>query len=444
MAYSRALMRPADPASRIRLKDDEEKVAEMLDNAPFRMARKKSVAPLDQALGVDRLPFRMTVDMMLFVARKAINGASYKDVQDTLREDFGASVSADTIRLVTNYVGALVLKWDQARADECEGFVRAGGLPSPRRTRGGTLYLETDGAFVRTRCLDGNGSPWRENKLGMAFSSNDIHFYRKDNGESAHSITRREYIGWLGGVEDYKWHFLAMALRNGYGEHEETVLLSDGARWIRNMRSELFPDAHQVLDIFHLFENVHEFARQVAFRKDEAKADEWAATVCEALEAGRWLDALAEVGTHKRKKVPDGCVNLYSYIEDNKDIIDYPTYRAHGWFVGSGSIESANRQVLHRRLKQAGMRWSPQSAQFVTSLRCKWLSGLWDGTVAPIVHGHFETRTSSDPRMERGPPTAAPAPPSDATREKAPCQSQNRLTRSFVASVAYSRCMGLG
>ncbi|MDR0684516.1 MAG: hypothetical protein LBF83_05255 [Spirochaetaceae bacterium] len=32
--------------------------------------------------------------------------------------------------------------------------------------------------------------------------------------------------------------------------------MSDGAAWIRNMVEELFPDAQQILDFFHLCENV--------------------------------------------------------------------------------------------------------------------------------------------------------------------------------------------
>jgi transposase len=39
------------------------------------------------------------------------------------------------------------------------------------------------------------------------------------------------------------------------------VLLSDGAAWIRNMGEELFPNAVQILDFYHLAENLYSFGK---------------------------------------------------------------------------------------------------------------------------------------------------------------------------------------
>ena len=59
------------------------------------------------------------------------------------------------------------------------------------------------------------------------------------------------------------------------------------------------------------------------------------------------------------------------------DKIKYPEYRAKGYFVGSGAIESANKVIVQRRLKQSGMRWSVSGAQAVLTLRAKVESRLW-------------------------------------------------------------------
>jgi hypothetical protein len=45
----------------------------------------------------------------------------------------------------------------------------------------------------------------------------------------------------------------SLAVRNGYGKYKETVLIGDGATWIRSMKEELFPDAQQILDFSHLY-----------------------------------------------------------------------------------------------------------------------------------------------------------------------------------------------
>lgn len=78
----------------------------------------------------------------------------------------------------------------------------------------------------------------------------------------------------------------------------------------------MFPDAQQILDYFHLCENVHTFAKYM-FKMDDKKAKAWAADVCIKLRASKTDLVLRELEPCKDKK-PDGCpVNLYGYISNN-------------------------------------------------------------------------------------------------------------------------------
>jgi hypothetical protein len=67
--------------------------------------------------------------------------------------------------------------------------------------------------------------------------------------------------------------------------------------------------------------------------------------------------------------------------------MDYPRYRANGWLIGSGHVESACKGVVGLRLKGAGMRWSEPGADAVCHLRALFKSdpGQWDAfwTLAP-------------------------------------------------------------
>jgi hypothetical protein len=54
--------------------------------------------------------------------------------------------------------------------------------------------------------------------------------------------------------------------------------------------------------------------------------------------------------------------------------MDYPTYRSHGWQIGSGPIEAACKTVIGRRLKGTGMRWSPGGADAMSHLRALYVS----------------------------------------------------------------------
>jgi hypothetical protein len=212
--------------------------------------------------------------------------------------------------------------------------------------------------------------------LGVVFSSDNIRYWTDKHGEKQHRIQKREYISYLGPCNEFKKHLLSCALKNGYGSYKKTVIIADGATWIRNIREEIFPDALQILDFYHLCENVHTFAKHL-HNMDESKYRPWADDICKSLKKSQSQKVLKELLPWKEKK-PGNCkVNLYGYLENNLDSIDYAKYIKMGYFIGSGAVESGNKIILQRRLKQAGMRWNKESAQSLLTLITKQESGLW-------------------------------------------------------------------
>ena len=77
---------------------------------------KKSIAPLDIALGIDRLPYKITRQMMLQIARDAISARSYQEVEERYKAEKDIEISSDQIRSVTDYVGERVMRQDKERA----------------------------------------------------------------------------------------------------------------------------------------------------------------------------------------------------------------------------------------------------------------------------------------------------------------------------------------
>lgn len=113
--------------------------------------------------------------------------------------------------------------------------------------------------------------------------------------------------------------------------------------------------------------------------------DQFVADLCDQLEDGKYEDVLKLLSAYKDITVPAGTVNLYNYISNNKANINYPAYKKRGYFIGSGAIEGGNKTVLQSRLKQAGMRWNPITAQYMLSLKAKEKSGLWYSFVIPLT-----------------------------------------------------------
>jgi hypothetical protein len=339
----------------------------------------KSIVPLDSYLGLAGLPFKITPRFMLEIAFWAQNQGSYQRAEEVIAKVMGITVNDDTVRQVANTIGTLVFEEDSRRADIAYSALFSGKMGFAKQ-RDGTVYILTDGAALNTRLKNEDGSTWRENKLGEVFSTDGVRFWTDGKGRRQHKIEKKEYVSYVGSVDEFKRHLLACALRGGYGQYKNTVLISDGATWIRNMTAEIFPDAQQILDFYHLCENVNEYARHF-LKADEAKAKTWAKYVCDKLRKSQSSAVLAELESHPSKK-PHGCtVNLYGYIANNINNIDYVKYEKKGLFIGSGAIESGNKIVLQDRLKRAGMRWNTSSAQAMLTLRAKYESGLWHDDV---------------------------------------------------------------
>ena len=351
--------------------DDPDSKAALLD-----ATHAKRVVPLDDALGVSHLPFKMSPALMLRCAYWAQNQSSYQAAEDVIRRTYGMVINDDTIRLVTNYIGKAVFDEDCRKTNALFQRYDHGDLVFKHRKKG-ILYIEADGAALNTRHKNDEGSTWRENKLGVVYPSDSIRYWTNKKGERVHHIEKREYVSFIGSAEEFSKHLYRCAVENGYGEYQETVILSDGAAWIAHMVSDLFPDAQHILDLFHLKENVYDFARN-KFKMDETKYNAWAKRICDLLENGKADQVLAELKPDEKYA---NCVNLRHYITEHIDHINYPEYKAKGYFCGSGAIESGNKVVLQRRLKQAGMRWEPQTAQYLLTLKSKYESERWERDV---------------------------------------------------------------
>jgi len=335
---------------------------------------KAEIVPLDELLGIDYLPFKMTKLVMLEVAYMGQMLSSYNQASEELEKKLGYKISTSLVRDVTVFVGNLVYQKDVEIALKTQKNITS-SQPKSKELKKGIVYILIDGAAVNTRVEDKNGSTWRENKLGMAFVS--VHVRKRGSSDkNGHTITKKEYSAYIGSANEFSKFVYQIAINQGYGQYEQTIILGDGATWIRTMCEELFPDALQILDIYHLSENVYDFAKYV-FKKDEKQYRPWAKKIISWIKEERLDEVFKAIDKTGVIKTPIGVVDLKGYLTNNKDKMSYNKYVFRGYYIGSGAIESANKVVLQRRLKQAGMRWSIPTAQAVLSLRAKVESGLW-------------------------------------------------------------------
>jgi hypothetical protein len=105
------------------------------------------------------------------------------------------------------------------------------------------------------------------------------------------------------------------------------------------------------LDFYYLAENIYSFGKYV-YQGDVKRYTPWVEELIELLRNSRWEEALGRLEVYKGKTVPGGVINPYTYIEHNKNKIDYAEYKRQGYYIGSGPIEIGNKTVVQKRCKQ--------------------------------------------------------------------------------------------
>ena len=306
---------------------------------------------------------------------------SFERASEAVDKLLKVEVSPTQIQIVSEEVGKKVFEADRKKAQiayEKPEVAAPQELPGYRKD--GRLYILTDGSQVNTRVEDIDGSTWKEMKLGLIFCDKDV----IKRGDGSYTITKKEYVSYFGSVQEFKKFVFAAAARAGYGKIKEVVVVGDGAPWIWSMCEELFPDAVQILDFYHLSENTNDYAKAI-YPEDEVGRKKWVKEVLNAVTSGNVDHAIKLVKEKKDIKIPDHVVKLATYFINNRKRINYKEYKAKGYYIGSGAIESANKMVIQQRMKQSGMRWSINGGQYIAALRTKHESRLWDDVVSIIT-----------------------------------------------------------
>jgi len=86
------------------------------------------------------------------------------------------------------------------------------------------------------------------------------------------------------------------------------------------------------------------------------------------------LDELGRQLRREAEAVREVYRQQVTYFRNHAHRMDYPTYVANGWQIGSGPVESACKTVVGNRLKGGGMRWGHDGANAVCHLRAVYLS----------------------------------------------------------------------
>ena len=165
----------------------------------------------------------------------------------------------------------------------------------------------------------------------------------------------------------------------------ELVFLGDAAEWIWNLVQERYPGALQIVDWFHASEYIAPVANAAFDDQDRRQA--WIRQVRTDLWEGDLdavLVAFASFAAHKQ--AGEAARKAVTYFTNNRHRMNYAKYRAEGYQIGSGTVESGCKQIVTQRLKVAGAIWDLENCIKTAKARAALLSNQWSTLAARREH----------------------------------------------------------
>lgn len=215
---------------------------------------------------------------------------------------------------------------------------------------------------------------FREVKTGVLLLPSD----RVETSPGRRSVVRRFLVTCLGDADAIFARLYAQLRELGWvGDQTVVVIIGDGAEWIWN-RATMFVRRCEILDFWHAVEHAWEYAQR-RYGEGSTQAEQWVHAIAEDLRAGK-IQAVIGRLKRLRPKTPElreSLQALIRYYTDNAARMRYDEYLRLGYGIGSGAVESAHKQVVHARFRQAGMRWSEAGARRLLALRLLLLNDNW-------------------------------------------------------------------
>ena len=326
--------------------------------------------PVDVELDIERTEFSPGVRR-----RQALVGqqAPFDHGREQMKVLAGLEVTTKSVERTAEAIGGDVAQQEQQQIQRAVQL----DLPIPIGQPVPILYVQMDGTGVpvvkketvgRQGKTDGQPAHTREAKFGCVFTQTTW----DEEGLAIRDPDSTTYTGAIETAVEFGKRIYLEAWKRGWSRAKKKVVIGDGAEWIWNLVAEHFPDALQIVDLYHARQHLWEVARQL-YPHEEVKQKAWMKVHQKRLlDKGKIeklvgaLRSIEAANPQMAKKIRTEA----DYFERNAERMCYPKFRRQHLFVGSGVIEAGCKTVIGARLKQSGMFWTVQGANAILALRC--------------------------------------------------------------------------
>jgi len=250
-------------------------------------------------------------------------------------------------------------------------------------------YVSVDATGVRQQGPGGSLAEGRMPYVGMVY--NPVPDLELPDRQPRRLAMAARYLAGLYSLDELGLQLRRQAAQVGMEAAPLWIGLTDGGNGLEEFLQKNFPrDLVVILDFWHAAEYLADLAKALHPRDEEqsqALTAAWSHTMKH--EGGAAIIAVLERLDLPRRQagVRAKHEEVLAYLRNNLHRIDYPTYEANGWLIGSGAVESACKTVVGQRLKLAGMRWGEDGTDEVCHLRalfkseCSQWPAFWDRSI---------------------------------------------------------------
>ncbi len=341
-------------------------------------------APLDKKYGLT--PGKVTGGLADLVGMSGIDKA-FKEGQKWLQSFLLFEVSENTILAETEMLGAIQQQMDDASEKAMQDETELQKRERDQRQAPERLYGSIDAAKVRIeprdeleKALEGREN-WRDLKI-VCWYQGEIVPNREQSTRQKRKVQRtgtvirakgKEYYCDISEADEFGKLLWATGCSVGADRAKVLVFVCDGAVWIWNLVDYYFSNAVQIVDWYHAEDHLKGVATEAFQTLEERQA--WLKPVVEDLWQGRVESVIA--ACQKLSLSSDLARKAALYFSNNCERMRYADFRAKGFLIGSGVIESGCKQIVSRRLKVPGAQWTLDGAILTAKARAAWLSGKW-------------------------------------------------------------------
>jgi hypothetical protein len=337
----------------------------------------QGTVPWDEILGLSRQALTPGAKQLVCIAGAVDSFAEAADV--VLKKLAGLRVSESTVERTSEAVGQDI--GQRLRAGET--FGPSTPWPWHKDAEGKTCaYVALDLTGLGMQGPDGGAAEGRMAAVGMIYNPvpEDPTWWAQPQRTPQFQA---RYVAGLEGQASLAEPLRKQAAQVGMDRAERWIALSDAGAGLEDLLRVNFGRVETViLDFYHAAEHLGDLGRAL-YPGDETTRADWIEQWCHRLkhEGGQVvLEALRALPLEGREAVRQVHAEVVGYFANQVHRMDYPSYQAKGWAIGSGPVESACKTVIGKRMKNGGMRWGEDGAEEMCHLRALFASGekQWD------------------------------------------------------------------